>query len=160
MNNTLWMKVAAPAAVVTLGLLGAAPVAAQTTVPPSETAVLTVTKTVDGTAPADAEFVLHIRCLSDQDEEGAAPRAVDYDEDITFGSTGGSEEFEFFDVSSCEITEVDDGGADSNSGPVSIDILEPIAYSAEIINTFDPAVSTTSTAAPAPAVEATAAFTG
>ena len=159
MKNTLWMKVAAPAAVVTLGLLGAAPVAAQTTVPPSEVAVLTVTKTVDGTAPADAEFTLHITCAASEDGE-AVTQATDYDQDITFGSTGGSQDFEFTGPSLCEVTEVDDGGADSSTGPVDVDITQPIAYSAEIVNTFDPAVTTTTAAAAAAAVEATAAFTG
>ena len=43
-----------------------------------------------------------------------------------------------------EVTEVDDGGALSSSGPVSVSITQPIAYSAEIVNTF----ATTTTTAP------------
>ncbi len=160
MKNTLWMKVAAPAAVVTLGLLGATPVAAQTTVPPSEVAVLTVTKTVAGTAPTDAEFTLHLTCTPEELDGAAQTNVAAYDEDITFGSTGGSEDFTFTSASLCEVTEVDDGGADSSTGPVNVDILEPIAYSAEITNTFDPATTSTTAAAAAEAVEATAAFTG
>lgn len=159
MKNTLWMKVAAPAAVVALGLLGAVPASAQTTVPPSEVAVLTVTKTVVGTAPADAEFTLHLTCTPAEIDGEAETKVNAYDEDITFGPTGGSEDFEFTSQSVCELTEVDDGGADSSTGPVNVDILEPIAYDAEIVNTFDP-MTTSTTAAAAAAVEATAAFTG
>lgn len=161
MKNALALKVAVPVAVAALALLGAAPISAQTTVPPSEGAVLTVTKTVVGTAPTDAQFVLHITCNSSTLNSGPQTQAVDYDEDITFGPTGGSKEFEFFGPSLCEITETADGGADSSTGPVEVAIESPILYSAEIVNTFDPAVSTTTTpAAPAPAVQAVAAFTG
>jgi hypothetical protein len=158
MKKTLAIKFAVPVAVAIMGVLGASPIGAQTatTEPAEEVAVLTVTKTVDGTAPTDAEFTLHITCNSEDDLE-VETRAVDYDEDITFGSTGGSEDFAFTGPSECEVTEVDDGGALSSSGPVSVSITQPIAYSAEIVNTF---ATTTTTAAAAAAVEATAAFTG
>ncbi|MGZ4693704.1 MAG: hypothetical protein ACXWA3_08750 [Acidimicrobiales bacterium] len=162
MKNALALKVAVPVAVVALGLLGAAPISAQTTVPPSEEAVLTVTKSVVGTAPTDAQFTLHITCNSNSNTDSEPEtQAVDYDEDMTFGSTGGSKDFVFFGPSQCEVTETDSGGADSSTGPVQVAVESPIAYSAEIVNTFDPAVTTTTApAAPAPAVEATAAFTG
>ena len=58
------------------------------------------------------------------------------------------------------LTETDDGGADSSSGPVEVAIEDPIAYEAEIVNTFVAAETTTTAAAAAEAVEAVAAFTG
>jgi hypothetical protein len=159
MKNSLALKLAVPVAVAVLGLLSAAPIGAQTTVPPQEVATLTVTKTVVGTAPADAEFTLHLSCSGTDDEE-VTSQVTDYEEDITFGATGGSQDFEFTGPSLCEITETDDGGADSSSGPVEVAIEDPISYEAEIVNTFVAAETTTTAAAAAEAVEATAAFTG
>ena len=145
---------------------------------PNETATLTVTKTVVGTAPADAEFVINVFCESDRgggevivDELvplGDGP-AVVYDEDITFGPTGGSEDFTFFDAAICTITEIDDGGADSSTGPVEVFISDPELFAAEIVNTFDDAPATTlpgettttmAPAAAAAAVTAAPTFTG
>ena len=87
-----------------------------------------------------------------------------FDEDITFGPTGGSEDFEFFNSAVCTITEIDDGGADTSTGPVEVLIDEPTFFDAEIVNTFDVApATTTETTAPAPAaaaVVAAPAFTG
>ena len=165
MKKTLAMKLAVPAAIAVLGVLGASPIGAQTdTTISQEVATLTVTKTVVGTAPTDAQFTLHLSCTAgDQilDGEGhlSAVPTTEYDQDITFGSTGGSEQFLFDGPSLCEVTETDDGGADSSTGPVEVAIENPIEYSAEITNTFDPG-TTTSTAAAAAAVQATAAFTG
>ena len=66
MKKTLAIKFAVPVAVAIIGVLGASPIGAQTatTEPAEEVAVLTVTKTVDGTAPTDAEFTLHITCTA------------------------------------------------------------------------------------------------
>jgi hypothetical protein len=145
-----------------LGLLGAAPSGAQTTTVPNEVATLTVTKAVVGTAPAGTTFTLHILCNSTvQSLAGSLQgQAVDYDEDIPFGATGGSQDFVFGGPSSCTITETADGGADSSTGPVTVDITDPIQFNATITNTFN-AVATTTTEAPAAAaVQATPAFTG
>ena len=161
MKKTLAMKLAVPAAIAVMGVLGASPIGAQTTPTTStdEVAVLTVTKSVVGTAPTDAEFTLHISCTGTDDED-VQTQATDYDEDITFGSTGGNQQYVFTGPSQCEVTETDDGGADSSTGPVTVDITQPISYVAQIVNTFDPATTTTTPAAAAAAVETTAAFTG
>jgi hypothetical protein len=160
MKNALALKVAVPVAVTALALLSAAPIGAQTIPPQEEVATLTITKTVVGTAPADAQFTLHLSCSGVDDD--VERQATDYDEDIVFGATGGSQDFTFTGPSECEVTEVDDGGATSSSGAVQVAIENPISYEAEIVNTFVDGESTTSsTAAPAAeAVEATASFTG
>src|SRR5437868_4188844 len=101
MKKTLAMKLAVPAAIAVLGVLGASPIGAQTaTTVPAEVATLTVTKTVVGTAPTDAEFTLHLSCTAedeqiDGDAQLRAAPTTEYDQDITFGSTGGSEQFLF-----------------------------------------------------------------
>ena len=163
MQKSLMMMVAVPATVAILAIVGAAPIGAQTptTEPATEVAVLTVTKTVVGTAPAGTEFTLHISCVGSE-EAPEVPQVADYDEDMTFGATGGNKEFVFTGGSECDITETDDGGANSSSGPVSVSIEQPIPYAAEIVNTFDPAAPTTTTApaAAAAAVVTPAAFTG
>lgn len=59
------------------------------------------------------------------------------------------------------MTEVDDGGADSSTGPIVVVIDSDARLTAEIVNTFDP--DPTRTAAPIPAAEAVVAvpaFTG
>jgi hypothetical protein len=145
-----------------------------------ESATLTVTKTVEGTPPPDAEFVINVYCVSEEengngeiiDEElvpvGFAPQGngeVVYNEDIAFGPDGGSEDFTFFGPALCEITEVEDGGADGVSGEGQVAIEEPILYDAEIVNTFTDATTTTAAptttaAAAAGAVAAAPRFTG
>ena len=161
MRTTLAMKLAVPAAIAVLGVLGASPIGAQS--PPTtvqqEVANLTVTKTVVGTAPSTAQFTLHITCSGSSIT--VESQVTDYDEDMTFGPTGGSKLFVFTGPSLCTITETDDGGANSSSGPVQVSIESPIDYSAEITNTFDPVVTpTTAPAAAAAAVQTTATFTG
>jgi hypothetical protein len=162
MNKTLATKIALPAAVLALGLVGAAPVAAQTTTIPSELATLTVTKTVFGTPPAGTTFVLHLTCVSSPLNAGNVSKSAqlaDYDEDMTFGAAGGSKNFTFNRESTCDVTETDDGGATSSSGPVHVVINNPTQFNATITNTF---VEATTTAPPAAwaAVEAKPAFTG
>ena len=160
-------------------LVGSALIASPAGAGEGETATLTVTKTVVGTAPADAEFVINVFCESDRipdtipDGGGIielnAPQGspIIYDEDITFGPTGGSEDFIFFNSAVCTITEIDDGGADSSSGPVEVFIDEPSVFDAEIVNTFDaapvttvPGETTTTMAPAAAAVTAAPTFTG
>ena len=161
MKTTMIQRFAAPATVLALGLLGAAPVAAQTTTIP-ELATLTVTKTVVGTPPPGTTFMLHLTCVGIERPSAVdsnIPQAVAYDEDIEFGPAGGSKDFEFTGGSSCDVTETDDGGATSNSGPVNVVIDSPTEFNAEITNTFVAAT----TAAPPAAVAAVAAaptFTG
>ncbi len=135
-------------------------------------ATLTVTKTVEGVAPADAEFVINVFCTDGipvdtvPELEPLGLDGIVYDEDITFGPEGGSEDFDFFDFATCTITEVDDGGADSSSGPVEVDISGPELFDAEIVNTFDAEAATTvaptptTAAAAAGAVRAAPTFTG
>jgi len=165
MNLSLTTKLSVALAAVGLGLLGAVPAGAQTTSTVPETATLTVTKTVVGDPPAGTTFTLHITCTDANEGAGSLggdnilPVGTVYDEDIPFGISGGSKDFVFLGPSQCDVTETDDGGALSNSGPVSVDILDPILYQAEITNTFA-AVTTTAPPAAAAAVQATPAFTG
>jgi len=164
MNKMLGIKAAVATAALGLGLFAAVPAGAQTdTTIGGEVAVLTVTKTVDGTAPADTSFTLHITCTGRDTGPTIVGKlggqATDYDEDIVFGATGGSHDYVFSGPSDCTVTETDDGGADASSGPVDVAILAPTSYDAEIINTFDP-VPTTAPPAQEAAVEAAPAFTG
>lgn len=160
---------AAVAGVVTLSALaGAAPAGAGK----GGSATLTVTKTVDGTAPADAEFVINVLCVEPGREvaPAAAPAGLGavYDEDVVFGPEGGSEDFVFFEEAVCTITELDDGGADEViGGEQEVRIEEPVLYEAEVINVFEPAPTTvttakttTTTAAAAAVTRATPRFTG
>jgi hypothetical protein len=141
------------------------------------TATLTVNKVVVGTAPTDAEFTINVYCESEEETpdttldlelelRGFAPSGIEevvYDEDITFGADGGSEDFTFFGPAVCEITEIDDGGASSSTGPVTVFIEDPTEYEATITNTFvspDTLVPTTSTTRAAVAAVATPRFTG
>jgi hypothetical protein len=161
MKRTLAGALAVSAAAALMTVAGASPIGAQTaptTSPEPEVAVLTVTKTVDGTAPDGTQFTLHLFC-TDANLDRVA-QTTEYDEDVIFGATGGSKDFVFTAPSQCTVTETDDGGANSSSGPVDVDITEPIAYSAEIVNTFDPSTTTTAPAAAAAAVQTTANFTG
>jgi hypothetical protein len=138
------------------------------------TATLTVIKTVEGTPPADAEFVLNVFCVN-VDTEGTEPvdeltpaglQEIVYDEDITFGPDGGEEDFVFTRPAECTITETEDGGADEViNGEIEIAIEDPTLYDAEITNVFSEVVTTTTTAAPtttavAAAAAATPRFTG
>ena len=137
-------------------------------------ATLTVTKTVVGTPPPGATFVVNVLCVEEAPPgttlpvifSGGSSRASGlsetvYDDDVVFGPSGGSEEFIFFSEATCTVTEVDDGGADSSTGPVVVVIDSDARFTAEIVNTFDPDPKTT--AAPIPAAEAVVAvpaFTG
>jgi len=134
-------------------------------------ATLTVTKTVDGTAPADAEFVINVYCEGPESalEPAATPAGGTeiYDEDLVFGPEGGSEDFVFFEEAVCTITEVDDGGADQViGGEQEVVIEDPTRYGAEVINVFEPepttvtTAQTTTTTAAAAVTRATPRFTG
>jgi hypothetical protein len=140
-----------------------------------ETATLTVIKTVEGTPPADAEFVINVFCVDAEGPNGTIPdgeltpaglQEIVYDEDITFGPEGGEEEFVFTGPAECTITETDDGGADEViNGESEVAIEDPTLYEAEITNVFSDVVTTTTTAAPtttaaAAAAAATPRFTG
>jgi hypothetical protein len=54
----------------------------------------------------------------------------------------------------CTITELDDGAADTSTGPVDVEIRGPVRFDAEIVNTFDTEPAT------AGAVQAAPTFTG
>ncbi len=112
-----------------------------------DTATLTVTKTVVGTPPPGATFVVNVYC---EFEEGD-PETMD----IEFGPSGGSEDVLFSDEALCTVTEVDNGGADSSTGPIEVLIDAPTSFEAEIVNTFDPEPTPTT-----PVVVAPLAFTG
>lgn len=142
-------------------------------------AVLTVTKTVQGSPPEGTEFVIEVECFAVGGRvlESVRPMAdtLVLDETVTFGPGGGSESFDIaptvaFDEVSCTVLETSDGGADRvEGGDQVISMTEPGEYDAEVINVFDPVEPTTSTttaattttaAAAATAVRATPRFTG
>jgi hypothetical protein len=169
--------------VVAVAAMGAAPSAAQTTSttlppdtlppPPIISATLTVTKAVVGVAPPDATFVLHVFCPGIEPNPSAAPSTdgplrpatpvLWYDEDLTFGATGGSTVLPFpaFIGATCTVTETQNGGAISTSPPVQLAIGAG-SYTATITNTFGPSPDTTTTtpAASATAVNASPVLTG
>jgi hypothetical protein len=120
--------------------------AGTTTTVDGETATLTVTKVVQGTAPTDAEFIIEVDCESDTTE-------------LTFGPTGGSEQLTFFSEDECTVTETQTGGAVDVTPPQTVTIAAPIAYDVTVTNVFDtPPSSPTTGAGAADAVRPT--FTG
>ena len=164
-TTKLVTKISVVAAAVGMSVLAAAPAGAVSvdTTMPSKVATLTVTKMVVGTPPAGTTFVLHIRCVGTMRDSSATPQggAVPvYDEDVNFGAKGGSRDFSFGQTASCVVTETDDGGANSKSGPVTVEIDKPAFFHAVITNTFDPIATTTAPAKAAAAVQAAPAFTG
>ncbi len=174
MRNRWVVRSAIPFAVVLVSVLGTVAVGAQTT--PStpnqeDSETLTVTKTVVGTAPADATFVLHVRCEAPGNE-------TVIDEDVTQGPTGGSKDFVIAPsrMLDCTVSETTDGGADSirscaglagttstcsDTGTISVGIVTVGTPTiVEITNTFNAATTTTAPAEVAPAVAAAGTFTG
>jgi hypothetical protein len=139
------LAVAGGAALLTAGLVaGAAPAGAGI----EPIATLTVTKTVQGEAPADAQFVIQVYCES-VDDSGEVPIVFPVvDEVLVFGPEGGSEEFELFGEPECTVNETDDGGADEVIGDGgSVSVEDPIDYELEIINVFGGGGTTSTTAA-------------
>lgn len=140
-------------------------------------AVLTVIKTVEGSPPEGAQFVIDVECFAvgGRIPEFMRPMAdtLVLDETVTFGPGGGSESFYItpmvaFDEVSCTVVETSDGGADRvEGGDQLISMTEPGEYDAEVINEFDrvePTTSTTTasttTTAAAEAAVVTPRFTG
>lgn len=113
-----------------------------------ETATLTVTKVVQGAAPADAEFVIEVACESAGTTE------------LTFGSTGGSEDVTFFEQDLCTITETETGGAVDVTPPFDVAINSPTFYTATVTNVFDSAASSSTTADVAADTTTRPTFTG
>ncbi len=111
-----------------------------------EEATLTVTKTVVGTPPPGATFLVNVSC--------EVLEAEPIDEDIEFGPSGGSTVMGIPGPALCTVTEVDNGGADSSTGPIEVLIDAPTNFDAEIVNTFDPEPT------PTPAIAVPLAFTG
>ena len=135
-------------------------------------AELEVTKVVEGTAPADAEFVIRVDCVRAQvptsatalpgtpaADRGPAPPSDNppFVVDLTYGAEGGTQSVAVGERAECTITEIDNGGADSNTGPVQVSIEDPISYPASITNTFDPEPTTTTEAPTTTAAPTTAA---
>jgi hypothetical protein len=122
-------------AAVVVSLAAASPVDAGVTptTGEGETATLTVNKVVQGTAPADAEFVIIVEC------EESGPY------ELSFGPEGGAEDVVFFDADLCTVTETQTGGAVDVTPPVDIEIASPVLYEVTITNVFDTAPSSSST---------------
>lgn len=135
-----------------------------------ETATLTVTKAVVGPVPSDAHFVIHVLCTDARPTETpisvvnvpAAARVV-YDEDVTFGPSGGSKDFTFLRAADCTVTETNNGGATSTTGGGGIGITRPTTYQSVITNTFVATATTqigTTTSSVASMAVAQPRFTG
>jgi hypothetical protein len=101
---------------------------------------LTVTKVVEGDAPDDATFVIEVEC------EGADA----FTEELELGAEGGvAEVYSYVGPTTCEVTETDDGGAESTEiegGTAEFD--EPIDLAATVTNTFADTPPTTTTTVP------------
>jgi hypothetical protein len=148
------MMVAKRAALVVVGLVLAVAVgigepvgAGVTTTVDGETATLTVTKVVQGVAPATAEFVIEVACESGTTE-------------LTFGPTGGSDQVVFGEADECTVTETQTGGAFDVTPPQTVAIEDPIAYDVTVTNVFDTAPSSETTEATAAAAAVRPTFTG
>lgn len=121
---------------------------------PFEYAGLDVTKAVDGTAPAGTSFVIQVDCDGDPGNADRGPY------DLTFDADGGTNRVWFSEEHLCEITETDDGGADSativsedcneGGGPTGngaelVSIDDPVLCDATVTNTFEDTTTSTST---------------
>ncbi|MEJ5254241.1 MAG: hypothetical protein WHS89_02715 [Acidimicrobiales bacterium] len=148
------------------------------------TTFLTVVKDVEGTPPADAEFVIEVTCvLTDLpvptgllDEQGGLAAAGDdtspyYGDTFTFGPDGGEESLPIPGPSECTITETDDGGADDViGGEQTVTFSDPESQTVTVTNVFNAETTTiapttsapasTSTTAAAAATTAAPRFTG
>ncbi len=106
---------------------------------------LDVTKVVEGDAPEGTEFVIRVACEgSDADDVGPY--------DLAFDTDGGTNRVWFSDTHECELTETDDGGAESTTivsedcalgpqevagnGAESVVIVEPVRCDATVTNVF------------------------
>lgn len=98
---------------------------------------LTVEKVVEGDAPDGAAFAIEADC-----DGGDA-----FSEELEFGAEGGSAEVFVYVSSVCEVTETDDGGADSSEveGGTADFEADPIDLTATVTNTFDATPDTTTT---------------
>ena len=141
-------------------------------------AAVTVTKVVDGEAPADASFPVTVACntaaggsVSSEFTEGGADFLLDTS--FSFGATGGSKYLVAYTPQSCSISEVDDAGATSATIDLSdcgdgrttnkaeaagpdggFVIFDPTDCTQTITNVFAPATQ------PADVVQQQPAFTG
>jgi hypothetical protein len=142
-------------------------------------AELEVTKTVEGPAPEDAEFVIAVECVAVLEEEpielAARPQGetVVVDVELGFPAQGGTKSVSIvpevaWNLIACTVVETDDGGADQVIGGEQTVLFEDFEVrSAEVINVFEevePTTSitagTTTTTAAATAARATPRFTG
>lgn len=122
-----------------------------------EYAALDVTKIVEGDPAPGTTFTITVDCEGDEPVE---PKAAAGDDtapyDLEFGTAGGTDRVWFFGIHVCDVTETDDGGAESSSvestdcGEVSapaavgpsaeVIIYEPELCTADVTNVFPDAV--------------------
>jgi hypothetical protein len=97
---------------------------------------LTVTKVVEGTAPADAAFTIEVDCSAEGEGEG--PGGATFVEDLVFGPTGGEQGVILYAGALCTTTETDDAGATSSSveGGEADFFSDPIDLAATVTNVF------------------------
>jgi hypothetical protein len=125
------------------------------------TTFLTVVKDVEGTPPADAEFVIEVTCvLIDSDGPGLEPVGIvpDYGDTFTFGPDGGEESLPIPGPSECTITETDDGGADDVlGGEQTVTFTDPESQTVTVTNVFNAEATTIAPTTSAPASTSTTA---
>lgn len=159
-----------------LGLVGGAALLASTfaLVTPAgaggPVVTLTVVKEVEGTAPADAEFVIEVSCIPAFEPLGIDPS---FGGTFVFGPDGGEESLLISRPSECTIVETEDGGADEViGGEQSVSFSDLVSQTVTVTNVFNaetttiapttsaPASTSTSTTAAAAATTAAPRFTG
>jgi len=113
-------------------------------------AALAVTKTVDGSVPEGAAFVVKVDCVAGRPTgaEFLAPKGLSEDMvfELSYGSAGGTKYVYFGDPADCVITEPVNGGATATTiTPDEVIIDNPETFTATVVNTFAAAVEPTFT---------------
>lgn len=140
-----------------------------------EYAALDVTKVVEGDPAAGTTYTVRVDCSGSDAEAAAGDDTAPYD--LVFATAGGTDRVWFFDAHSCDVSETDDGGAESSSvestdclggegspaaaGPAStVEIDAPVICTAEFTNVFPEAVDDNVVAPPAQPAPVAPSFTG
>lgn len=111
--------------------------------------VIEVTKTVEGPVPDTAEFVIEVDCDPPAQplEVSVSGEILDppFTQDLVFGPEGGTQSLTLGSPASCTVTETDNGGAASNTGPQDVEVESTTTYPVEVVNTFEEPTTTTTT---------------
>lgn len=109
-------------------------------------AALAITKVVSGPAPEGTAFGIRVECSESLDGAQAAALPDDFVVDLAYGATGGVH-FVYSDHAvTCTITEPATGGAQSVAiEPETVELADPVAFSATVTNTFPVVIQPTFT---------------